>query len=106
VRQRHGAKLAVENADDVITKQQRKALVFIEAELERTGGIAPSVREIADHFHYRSPTMARHLLQGLEERGFIRRLPGKDRAIEVLKPVSRFATFRFDARTKALKRFW
>ena len=88
----------------MITKQQRKALVFIEAEMERTGGVAPSVREIADHFHYRSPTMARRLLIGLEERGFIRRLEAKDRAIEVLKPVSRFATFRFDAKTKALRR--
>ncbi|HEY8275854.1 MAG TPA: hypothetical protein VIG52_02535 [Methyloceanibacter sp.] len=57
----------------MITKQQRKALLFIEAEMERTGGIAPSVREIADHFHYRSPTMARRLLMGLEKRGFIRR---------------------------------
>ena len=72
--------------------------------MERTGGVAPSVREIADHFHYRSPTMARRLLIGLEERGFIRRLEAKDRAIEVLKPVSRFATFRFDAKTKALRR--
>ena len=88
----------------MITKQQRKALLFIEAEMERTGGVAPSVREIADHFHYRSPTMARRLLIGLEERGFIRRLEAKDRAIEVLKPVSRFATFRFDAKTKALRR--
>ena len=88
----------------MITKQQRKALLFIEAEMERTGGIAPSVREIADHFHYRSPTMARRLLMGLEERGFIRRLPEKDRAIEVLKPVSRFATFRFDPKMKSLRR--
>ena len=87
----------------MITKQQRKALLFIEAEMERTGGIAPSVREIADHFHYRSPTMARRLLMGLEERGFIRRLPEKDRAIEVLKPVSRFATFRFDPKMKSLR---
>jgi SOS-response transcriptional repressor LexA len=70
----------------MITKQQRKALLFIEAEMERTGGVAPSVREIADHFHYRSPTMARRLLIGLEERGFIRRLEGKDRAVEVLLP--------------------
>ena len=41
----------------MITKQQRKALLFIEAELDRTGGIAPTVRELTDHFHYRSPTM-------------------------------------------------
>ena len=88
----------------MITKQQRKALLFIEAEMERTGGVAPSVREIADHFHYRSPSMARRLLIGLEERGFIRRLPAKDRAIEVVKPVSRFATFKFDPKSKELER--
>ena len=80
--------------DLMITKQQRKALLFIEAELERTGGVAPSVREIADHFHHRSTTMARRLLIGLEESGFIRRLPAKTRAIEVVKPVGRFATSR------------
>ena len=79
-------------------------MLFIEAELERTGGIAPSVREIADHFHYRNPSMAWRLLMGLEERGFIRRLPAKDRAIEVVRPVSRYATFRFDPRAKALRR--
>ena len=88
----------------MLTKQQRKALLFIEAEMERTGGVAPSVRELADHFHYRSPSMARRLLIGLEERGFVRRLPGKDRAIEVVKPVSRFAVYRFNAKTKSLGR--
>ena len=88
----------------MITNQQRKALLFIEAEMDRTGGIAPSVREIANHFHYRSPTMARRLLIGLEERGFIRRLPAKDRAIEVVKPVSRFEVFRFDPKSKVLHR--
>ena len=88
----------------MITKQQRKALLFIEAELERAGGVAPSVREIADHLSYRSSTTARRLLIGLEERGFIRRLPAKDRAIEVVKPVSRFEIFRSDPQTKALRR--
>ena len=88
----------------MITKQQRKALLFIEAEMERTGGIAPSVRELADHFHYRSPSMARRLLMALEDRGFIRRLPAKDRAIEVVKPISRFEVFRFDPKSKALRR--
>ena len=53
----------------LITKLQRKALLFIEAEMERTGGIAPSVRELADHFHYRSPTMARRLLMASRSAG-------------------------------------
>ena len=45
------------------------------------------MREIANHFHYRSTTAARSLLAGLEARGHIRRSAGKDRAIEVLRPV-------------------
>lgn len=88
----------------MLTPLQRKALVFIEAELARTGGIAPTVRELADHLQYRSPTVARRLLEGLEERGCIRRLEGKYRAIEVVKPTSRFAAFRFDPTTKTLRR--
>ena len=37
----------------MITKLQRQALLFIEAEIERSGGVAPTVREIADHPSYR-----------------------------------------------------
>jgi hypothetical protein len=48
--------------------------------------------------------MARRLLIDLDERGFIRRLPAKGRAIEVVKPVSRFAAFRFDTWSKSLRR--
>jgi SOS-response transcriptional repressor LexA len=86
----------------MLTRHQRKAMLFIEKEMERTGGIAPSVRELADHFHYHSTSPARSLLAGLEVRGHIHRIAGQDRAIEVLKPVSRVAVYRFDERTKAL----
>jgi SOS-response transcriptional repressor LexA len=41
----------------MITKQQRKALLFIEAELERSGS-APSLAEIAAHLRYRSKPAA------------------------------------------------
>jgi repressor LexA len=88
----------------MLTERQRKTLLFIEAEIQRTGGVAPTLREIADHLHYRSPTMARRLLTGLEERGFIRRLPGRERAIDVLQPVSRFAVFSYDRETRRLRR--
>jgi repressor LexA len=87
----------------MLTRHQRQAMLFIEKEMERTGGIAPSVRELADHFRYRSPTAARCLLRGLEARGHIRRLPGKDRAIEVLRPVTRVAIYRFDEGEKELR---
>jgi SOS-response transcriptional repressor LexA len=79
----------------VLTKNQRRALLLIEAEVERTG-VARSVRELANQLGFRSATTGQRLLVGLEERGFIRRLPRKDRAIEVVRPVSRFATFKFD----------
>ena len=88
----------------MLTKLQRKALLLIEAEVERTGGVAPTVRELAQQLGFRSATTAQRLLVGLEERGFVRRLAGKDRAIEVLRPVSRFATFRFDDTSKRLRR--
>ncbi len=76
----------------MMTKQQRKALLFIEAEMERSG-VAPSLSEIAGHLHYRGRTQAVRFLEGLEARGFIRRVPYRRRAINVLHPVSRFEAF-------------
>lgn len=87
----------------MITKQQRKVLLFIEAEMERSG-VAPSLSEIASHLRYRSRSQAIRLLEGLEERGFIRRVPYRRRAIKVLHPVSRFAVFKFDPTTKTLRK--
>ena len=43
----------------MITKLQRKALLFIEAEMD-SGGVAPSVRELADYLRYRSPSPAQY----------------------------------------------
>ena len=83
--------------------RQRKALIFIEAEIERSGGVAPTVREIAAHLSYRSTSPVRRLLVGLEQRGHIRRISGKVRAIEVVRPVSRLTAYQFDGRSKTLK---
>jgi SOS-response transcriptional repressor LexA len=87
----------------MLTRHQRKAMLFIEKEMERTGGVAPSVRELANHFRYRSRTAARCLLKSLEARGHIRRIVGRDRAIEVLRPVGRVAFYKFDDREKILQ---
>ena len=87
----------------MLTRHQRKAMLFIEKEMERTGGVAPSVRELASHFGYHSTTPARSLLIGLEAQGHIRRIPGMDRAIEVPRPVGRVAFYRFDDREKRLQ---
>ena len=87
----------------MITKRQRQALLFIEAEMERSG-VAPSLAEIAGRLGYHSRTRAVRLLVGLEERGFIRRTRYRRRAIKVLHPISRFEAFKFDPVSKSLKR--
>jgi len=86
----------------MITHQQRACMLVLEAEIERTGGVAPSLREIAKRLR-RGKSQVQTLLNGLEERGLIRRLPGRARAIEILRPQSRFAYLRFDDETKQLR---
>lgn len=89
----------------MLTHQQREVMLFVEAHHARTGGVSPTLAEIADHLKQRSRSNVERLLVGLERRGFIRRLPRAARAIEVLRPVSRFAFHRFDAETKQLRPF-
>lgn len=86
----------------MLTPRQREAMLFIEAEMDRTGGVAPSVSEIAQRLRCKSLSHAHKLIVGLQARGFIRKLPYRARAIEVLRPVSRFAAYRFDEGKKAL----
>lgn len=87
----------------MLTHQQRRALLFIEAELDRTGGVSPSVREIAKHLGHKRTGSAQRLLVGLEERGFIHRRCSRARAITVVNPISRFAFLRFDDQSKTLR---
>ena len=87
----------------MLTRHQRKAMLFIEKELERTGGVAPSVREMpaisATTAHHRRG----HCSQVSRLEGTSAGSPGRDRAIEVLRPVTRVAVYRFDDREKALR---
>lgn len=87
----------------MITPMQRRAMLFIEAELERSG-ISPTLREIAAGLRARHVGIAHRLVRGLAERGFIRCLPFRARSIVVLRPVSRFAAYRFDDNAKSLER--
>lgn len=87
----------------MLTPQQRKALLFIEAEIDRSSGVAPTIREIAQHMRYRSSYYAHKLVLGLEERGFIRRIPHRMQAIEVVRPVTRVAAFVFNPDSKRLE---
>jgi SOS-response transcriptional repressor LexA len=83
----------------MLTHRQHDAMLAIEAAIERTGGVAPTVEELAASLKLRSRTAAWKLIDGLVLRGFVRRLPGEERGLEVVRPVSRFKFLRFDAET-------
>ncbi len=68
----------------MLTKKQRELLLFINQRLTATG-VSPSFDEMKDALHLRSKSGIHRLVSGLEERGFIRRLPHRARALEVVK---------------------
>ena len=68
----------------MLTKKQHELLTFINQRLAATG-IAPSFDEMKDALTLRSKSGIHRLISGLEERGFIRRLPHRARALEVVK---------------------
>src|SRR5207248_4939193 len=68
----------------MLTTKQRELLLFINQRLIATG-VAPSFDEMKDALHLRSKSGIHRLISGLEERGFIRRLPHRARALEVIR---------------------
>ena len=68
----------------MLTKRQYELLVFINQRLTETG-VSPSFKEMADAMGVRSTNTVHRQVLELEERGFIRRLPHRVRAIEVLR---------------------
>jgi repressor LexA len=68
----------------MLTKKQHELLMFINQRLAATG-VAPSFDEMKDALRLRSKSGIHRLISGLEERGFIRRLPHRARALEVIK---------------------
>ncbi len=68
----------------MLTRKQHELLMFIN---ERLGadGVSPSFDEMKDALNLRSKSGIHRLVTALEERGFIRRLPHRARALEVLK---------------------
>lgn len=83
----------------MLTKKQHELLCFI---AERLGedGISPSFEEMKEALDLKSKSGVHRLIEALVERGFIRRLPNRARALEVLKMPE-----RVDAkRSKSAKR--
>ncbi len=68
----------------MLTKKQSELLRFINERLKETG-VPPSFDEMKDALDLRSKSGIHRLIMALEERGFIRRLPNRARALEVLR---------------------
>ncbi|QZP07008.1 transcriptional repressor LexA [Caenibius sp. WL] len=68
----------------MLTAKQHELIRFIQAKLEETG-ISPSFEEMKEALDLKSKSGVHRLISALEERGFIRRLPNRARALEVLK---------------------
>ncbi len=68
----------------MLTLKQQELLSFIHHRLEQ-GGVSPSFEEMKDALDLKSKSGIHRLINALEERGFIRRLPNRARALEVLK---------------------
>jgi len=75
----------------MLTRKQYELLLFIDQRL-REHGVSPSFDEMKEALDLKSKSGIHRLITGLEERGFIRRLPHRARALEVLKlPENRHA---------------
>jgi len=68
----------------MLTKKQRDLLEFIHKRVQRDG-VPPSFDEMKDALDLRSKSGIHRLITALEERGFIRRLAHRARAIEIVK---------------------
>jgi repressor LexA len=67
-----------------LTNRQKQVLAFVEDRLRRTG-FAPSLQETADHFHFKSANSARQHLRLIEKKGFLHRVPGRSRALVIVR---------------------
>jgi len=68
----------------MLTKKQKNLLIFINKKI-RSSGISPSYEEMKHSLNLKSKSGIHRLISALEERGFIKRLPHKARALEVIK---------------------
>jgi repressor LexA len=69
---------------DMLTAKQKELLLLIHARLQETG-VPPSFDEMKEALDLKSKSGIHRLITALEERGFIRRLPHRARALEILK---------------------
>ena len=68
----------------MLTKKQHELLLYINRRLA-DAGVSPSFEEMKDALKLKSKSGIHRLISGLEERGFIKRLPHRARALEVVR---------------------
>ena len=68
----------------MLTKKQRELFLYLEERISESG-VTPSFEEMMKKVGLKSKSGIHRLISGLEERGFIKKLPFKARAIEILK---------------------
>jgi repressor LexA len=68
----------------MLTRKQHELLRFIQVRLEESG-VSPSFEEMKEALDLKSKSGVHRLISALEERGFIRRLPNRARALEVIR---------------------
>ena len=76
----------------MLTRKQHELLRFIQERL-RESGVPPSFDEMKDALDLKSKSGIHRLITALEERGFIRRLPNRARALEVIRLPDNVASF-------------
>jgi repressor LexA len=75
----------------MLTRKQHDLLMFIHTRLQEAG-VPPSFDEMKDALDLKSKSGIHRLITALEERGFIRRLPNRARALEILKLPESYAS--------------
>lgn len=68
----------------MLTAKQQQLLLFIDARLN-SGGVSPSFDEMKDALGLKSKSGVHRLINALEERGFIKRMANRARALEIVK---------------------
>ncbi len=68
----------------MLTKKQHELLLFLEEKITQSG-VTPSFEEMKNRVGLKSKSGIHRLISALEDRGFIKKLPFKARAIEILK---------------------
>ena len=68
----------------MLTKKQKNLLIFINKKI-RSSGVSPSYEEMKNSLNLKSKSGIHRLISALEERGFVKRLAHKARALEVIK---------------------